>query len=564
MPTGPQHPDTPPRTPSHDLQAELVGRAFLSETEPVDQPQGTIAENHETKHGGQRHADHRDIASKRDREFLQGKNVGEYAGVCVGGVFVGSTPTAMDIASQLQHALQPQTEWRLVDDLLQALGDIATTGKPEAIVVYLDTSSLEREPALANSIAAVRQLAPAARLIAITDDATTQPHNGNRHSPNNGNGNSNSNSNSNSNGHSRRHDHPQLDHAHLFDACFSQPIDWPQLIETLTPHHHAPHTHPTSPTSPAHAGPLHTHPHAHPHAPTHAAPQPQPHQASDASHFGDIDLIDQMMRDHRHLPTMALSMIEAQGGIVGVSLCQPDETDTIPENHSFAPVIYRKHTLGILHAPPPAQLDTLMPWADWIARWLALDRRMTTLWDIAQHDPLTGLWNRRYFSHFLELILTRATTERFQVTLMVFDIDDFKHYNDTYGHPAGDEILKEASSLLRSVVREHDVVARIGGDEFAVIFWDPQGPREPHSTHPTDVRQAAERFRRAICEHKFPKLSAQAPGNLTISGGLASFPWDGRDAEHLIAQADKMAFLSKRQGKNALVFGPGALRGCEQ
>jgi len=146
------------------------------------------------------------------------------------------------------------------------------------------------------------------------------------------------------------------------------------------------------------------------------------------------------------------------------------------------------------------------------------------------------------------------------VTLLVFDIDDFKNYNDRFGHPAGDEILRETARLMQDSVREHDVVARIGGDEFAVIFWDnDQAPRRAHSEHPHDVLKAARRFQQAVYAHKFPKLLDHAPGTLTISGGLASFPWDGRTPEGLLDHADAMALESKRQGKNAITFGPGAL-----
>jgi diguanylate cyclase (GGDEF)-like protein len=193
-----------------------------------------------------------------------------------------------------------------------------------------------------------------------------------------------------------------------------------------------------------------------------------------------------------------------------------------------------------------------------------MEHRTAALWDMALRDELTGAWNRRYFNGFLDSVLRRAVDQRSQVTLLVFDIDNFKHYNDRYGHPAGDEILREAARLMQSVVRTHDVVARIGGDEFAVIFWDPKGPRTPNSQHPHDVRKAAERFQRAIAQHRFPKLGSQAPGALTISGGLASFPWDGRTAAELIDRADAMAMQAKSQGKNAIQFGPGAERGSER
>ncbi len=149
------------------------------------------------------------------------------------------------------------------------------------------------------------------------------------------------------------------------------------------------------------------------------------------------------------------------------------------------------------------------------------------------------------------------------MTLLVFDIDDFKIYNDRYGHAAGDEILRETARLMQSFVREHDVVARIGGDEFAVIFWDAGERRRPNSAHPQSVRHAAERFQKAIYNHSFPKLAHEAPGTLTISGGLASFPWDGRSPEELLERADAMAMKSKRQGKNAITFGPGAQRACQ-
>ena len=146
----------------------------------------------------------------------------------------------------------------------------------------------------------------------------------------------------------------------------------------------------------------------------------------------------------------------------------------------------------------------------------------------------------------------------------MFDIEDFKTYNDRYGHMAGDEILHETARLMQSLVRDHDVVARIGGDEFGVIFWDPAGPRRANSAHPHDPVAVAKRFQKAICSARFPKLGHEAQGTLTISGGLAGFPWDGYTPDQLLDRADKMAMRSKQQGKNAITFGPGAQRFCRQ
>ncbi len=278
--------------------------------------------------------------------------------------------------------------------------------------------------------------------------------------------------------------------------------------------------------------------------------------------IGDVDLIDALLQPGTDVVPLALKMIESHSGWKGVGLRPSDGQP--PDGHVSVPVSYRGRTLGLLHAPPPADAHGLTSWADWLSRWLALREQLGQLRDMAMRDELTGVWNRRYFNRFLDRILKKAAKDRSQVTLLVFDIDDFKLYNDKYGHGTGDEVLREAARLMQSVVREHDVVARIGGDEFAVIFWDNEKPRRPNSSHPQDVMTAAQRFQEAICSHRFPKLMDQAVGRLTVSGGLASFPWDGQTPDELLARADAMALQSKRQGKNAITFGTGARRACRE
>jgi len=276
--------------------------------------------------------------------------------------------------------------------------------------------------------------------------------------------------------------------------------------------------------------------------------------------LGDVDLIEALLTARDCLERRALEMVQQHSGIPQLAWTPSEET--LPEDNACAVVCYRRYNYGLLHAPAPATAEQLAPWAAWMGRWLALNDQMRQLEHLALMDELTGAWNRRYFNRFLERILEQAQHDRSQVTVLVFDIDDFKVYNDRYGHAAGDEILRESARLMRSFVREHDVVARIGGDEFAVIFWDAEEKRRPHSEHPQIMRNAAQRFQRAIHEHRFPKLLDEAPGTLTISGGLASFPWDGRTPDELLERADAMAMQSKRQGKNAITFGPGAERAC--
>jgi two-component system cell cycle response regulator len=145
---------------------------------------------------------------------------------------------------------------------------------------------------------------------------------------------------------------------------------------------------------------------------------------------------------------------------------------------------------------------------------------------------------------------------------MVFDIDNFKTYNDLYGHEAGDQVLCETVELLRATIRRGDYVFRIGGDEFVVIFSDTEGPRGEHSAPPESVEQIAHRFQAQVCDLRFPQLGVDAPGTLSISAGLATFPWDGHDGPSLLRHADQLALESKRSGKNAITFGPGARSRC--
>lgn len=230
------------------------------------------------------------------------------------------------------------------------------------------------------------------------------------------------------------------------------------------------------------------------------------------------------------------------------------------------PVVSGGRVLGALDVSgAPATSSVLTAEAAWLGAVLALAAQQDQLRRAAFTDELTGAWNRRYFKRYLSAAIEHARSARHSVTLLVFDIDNFKKYNDAYGHGAGDEILCETVRLLTSVIRPTDRVCRIGGDEFAVVFHDPQGPREPGPgavQGPQSIAQIAERFQRQIVTHRFPKLLTEAPGTLTISGGMATFPWDGRGVDELLQRADELAMTSKRQGKNLITFGPGAELEC--
>lgn len=197
------------------------------------------------------------------------------------------------------------------------------------------------------------------------------------------------------------------------------------------------------------------------------------------------------------------------------------------------------------------------------------DARIRQLERLATEDDLTNLKNRRYIREFLRQITDRARKENVRVTLLVFDIDDFKHYNDEFGHSVGDNVLKQAAIMMRRCCRSHDVTARIGGDEFAFIFWDCPGDREKKAPaksaeskesdrrstqveHPNEAVFMAERFRKEISSAELSFLGSKGKGELTVSGGLASFPKDGQSVEELFEKADKALLEAKRSGKNRI------------
>jgi two-component system cell cycle response regulator len=170
--------------------------------------------------------------------------------------------------------------------------------------------------------------------------------------------------------------------------------------------------------------------------------------------------------------------------------------------------------------------------------------------DLAWRDDLSGLRNRRYFDATLDELLAQANQQRRRVTVILFDIDDFKSYNDAYGHETGDALIREVALLLTRCSRESDVVARYGGDEFAIVMWDSEQPRVPGSQHPRDALDVAERFQTVIREHEFKCVGPGAPGPVTLSGGLACFPWDGKTRAEIVRAADAALLAAKRNGKD--------------
>lgn len=156
---------------------------------------------------------------------------------------------------------------------------------------------------------------------------------------------------------------------------------------------------------------------------------------------------------------------------------------------------------------------------------------------LALTDPVTGLGNHRLFQDQLRTEVERARRHQRELSLIMIDIDHFKLWNDQFGHPAGDNLLREVAELLLKGVRNIDWVARYGGDEFAIILSD---------TTTEDAFEIAERLRK-----NFEMTSAaKGPTKLTLSLGIASFPSDAQSPQDLIHAADQTLYESKNRGRN--------------
>jgi diguanylate cyclase (GGDEF)-like protein len=159
-------------------------------------------------------------------------------------------------------------------------------------------------------------------------------------------------------------------------------------------------------------------------------------------------------------------------------------------------------------------------------------------------DALTGLFNRRYFDIRLEEEFLRAKRYNLILSLSILDIDDFKPFNDTEGHIAGDTMLKEVAFIMTSAVRSHDILARFGGEEFAIIM--PQTPK-------AEAYHVAERIRENIKRNIKATWKKYHKKQLTICGGVATYPDCGPMKEELIRCADKALYRAKNRGKDITV-----------
>jgi diguanylate cyclase (GGDEF)-like protein len=238
--------------------------------------------------------------------------------------------------------------------------------------------------------------------------------------------------------------------------------------------------------------------------------------------------------------------------------------------HLCIPFFVQHEVCGVLHLrlAPPAEDQ---PGTEW-TRLCAAKQRLGTalaeqvslalsnillreqLHQQAVRDPLTGLYNRRMLDEALNREIRRAGRAGRTIGIILFDVDHFKRFNDTYGHPAGDTLLAALGDLLRMLFRAEDILCRYGGEEFLIIL--------PEASLP-DALARAEDLRREASRMQVRHQNQDLP-TVTISLGVAAFPVHGTSGHALVQRADAALYQAKMDGRNQVVVSPTGLLFTEE
>ncbi len=246
------------------------------------------------------------------------------------------------------------------------------------------------------------------------------------------------------------------------------------------------------------------------------------------------------------------SVSEEQGG----ALCRHVDPQSA-RRYVCVPMMAQGEALGVLtlHSPPrsvaeraggtdqAAEHNLAASVAEQIALSLANLKLRESLRHQSIRDPLTGLYNRRYMEESLDRELHRADRRHAQVGIIMLDLDHFKQFNDTFGHLAGDALLRALGDHLGTRFRREDIVCRYGGEEFAVIL--PEASLEATTERAEEMRMAAKSLN--------VPYRGQSLGGISISLGVAAFPDHGSTAETLLRAADSALYRAKSQGRDRVV-----------
>ena len=216
------------------------------------------------------------------------------------------------------------------------------------------------------------------------------------------------------------------------------------------------------------------------------------------------------------------------------------------------PILAQGEALGILHIQATeqdprigeAEMSFITTFAAQVGLSVANIRLREALRAQSTKDPLTGLYNRRYLQEMLEREIRRAIRAEQALGILMLDLDHFKNFSDTYGHEAGDAVLREAASFLVRSVRAEDFVCRYGGEEFVVVL-------------PTaDLRAAEARAQRICCKLRelLVMHNGSSLGCITASIGVAALPDHGTHEKDLLEAADAALYRAKREGRDRVVL----------
>ncbi|NQU65127.1 MAG: diguanylate cyclase [SAR324 cluster bacterium] len=166
----------------------------------------------------------------------------------------------------------------------------------------------------------------------------------------------------------------------------------------------------------------------------------------------------------------------------------------------------------------------------------------------AATDGMTGLFNRKHFDNFIKEEFIQAELNDNHCSVIMMDVDNFKHYNDTNGHQLGDEVLKKIARIMKEGVRKSDMAARYGGEEFVIVL--PGTPKKM-------AENIAEKLRKTIAQEKFINEEKQPKGILSASFGVACYPENGDTPEIVLKGSDHCLYLAKERGRNMVVGAEG-------
>jgi len=201
-------------------------------------------------------------------------------------------------------------------------------------------------------------------------------------------------------------------------------------------------------------------------------------------------------------------------------------------------ILYMENNLTT-NAFTPERMEVLRIFAS----QAAISLENARLFELATTDGLTKLYVHRYFQLLLDQEIQRSQRYGKHFALIMIDIDNFKKFNDTYGHQLGDEVLRSVARAIRKTSRDSDIAARYGGEEMAIILPE---------TNARDAMAAAERIRAAVASTEVPHLEEKL--RVTISLGVAEFPTHAQEKKDLIRRADKAMYNAKHAGKNRVML----------